>query len=77
LLLFIIQILHSVEEYIGRLYELFPPAQLVSGLISQSLERGFVIFNVALVSFGFWRFLVANAAPMVGGCPLCVDLGMA
>jgi hypothetical protein len=54
--LLIVQILHSIEEYIGRLYEVFPPARLVSGLISQRLERGFVIFNVALVSFGLWCF---------------------
>jgi hypothetical protein len=56
LLLVITQILHSIEEYIGRLYEVFPPARLVSSLISQSLEGGFVIFNVALVSFGLWCF---------------------
>jgi hypothetical protein len=56
LLLVIVQSLHSLEEYAGRLYEVFPPARLVSGLISQNLERGFVIFNVALVSFGLWCF---------------------
>jgi hypothetical protein len=48
---------HSVEEYIGRLYEVFPPARFVSGLISQNLERGFVIFNAALVTFGAWCFV--------------------
>ena len=49
--------LHSVEEYTGRLYEVFPPARFVSGLISDDLERGFVIANVVLLSFGFWCFL--------------------
>lgn len=51
------QAAHSVEEYVGRLYDVFPPARIVSGLISQDLERGFVIFNVALVTFGIWCFL--------------------
>ena len=51
------QAAHSVEEYVGRLYEVFPPARFVSGLISQDLERGFLIFNVALVAFGVWCFV--------------------
>ncbi len=50
------QAAHSVEEYVGRLYDLFPPARFVSGLISPNLERGFVIFNLALVAFGLWCF---------------------
>jgi hypothetical protein len=57
LLLVIVQSLHSLEEYAGRLYEVFPPARLVSGLISRNVERGFVIFNIALVAFGLWCFL--------------------
>ncbi|MGO9605704.1 MAG: HXXEE domain-containing protein [Candidatus Binataceae bacterium] len=52
-----VQALHSIEEYIGRLYDVFPPARFVSGLISENLRHGFVIFNVALVGFGFWGFL--------------------
>ena len=51
------QAAHSVEEYIGRLYDVFAPARFVSGLISANLERGFVIFNVGLVAFGIWCFL--------------------
>ena len=51
------QAAHSIEEYVGRLYEVFPPARFVSGLVSQDLQRGFLIFNVALVAFGFWCFL--------------------
>ena len=51
------QAAHSVEECIGRLYDVFPPARFVSGLISENLERGFVIFNVGLVAFGIWCFL--------------------
>jgi hypothetical protein len=56
LLLVIVQSLHSVEEYVRRMDEEFPPARLVSGLISQNLERGLVIFNVAFIFFGLWCF---------------------
>ncbi len=48
------QAAHSVEEYVGRLWETFPPARFVAGLVSQDLERGFLLFNVALVAFGLW-----------------------
>lgn len=52
-----VQAVHSVEEYLGRMYELFPPARFVSGLVSQDLQRGFIIANVALVTFGLWCFI--------------------
>jgi hypothetical protein len=48
---------HSAEEYIGRLWESFPPARAVSGLVSSDLERGFVILNIALILFGLWCWL--------------------
>lgn len=48
------QAAHSVEEYVGRLYDVFPPARYVSGLVSPNREVGFLIVNVALVSFGLW-----------------------
>jgi uncharacterized protein with HXXEE motif len=50
------QALHSVEEYCFRLYDVFPPARVVSGLISDDRERGFLIFNVGLVAFGVWCY---------------------
>jgi hypothetical protein len=52
-----VQTAHSIEEYLDRLYEVFAPARLVSGLISRDLERGFVIFNVSLVLFGLWCYI--------------------
>lgn len=55
--LVLVQAAHSVEECLGRLYESFPPARFISSLISQDLQRGFVIGNVALVSFGLWCFI--------------------
>jgi hypothetical protein len=65
------QAAHSVEEYVGRLYDVFPPARVVSSLFSQDRERGFVIFNVALITFGFCCFIWpvrrrwASAIPLV------------
>jgi hypothetical protein len=57
LALIAVQAVHSVEEYLGRLYEVFPPARFVSGLVSQDPRRGFIILNVMLVLFGVWCFL--------------------
>ena len=48
------QAAHSVEEYAGRLYEVFAPARFLSGLISDDPQRGFVIVNAALLAFGTW-----------------------
>ena len=50
------QTLHSVEEYLFRLWEVFPPARFLSGLVSQYLERGFVLINISIVLFGWWCF---------------------
>jgi uncharacterized membrane protein HdeD (DUF308 family) len=52
-----IQAVHSVEECLGGLYEVFPPARFVSELLSQDPQRGFIIGNVALVTFGLWCFV--------------------
>jgi Protein of unknown function with HXXEE motif len=64
------QAVHSVEEYVGHLYEVFPPARAVSGLISEDLERGFIIFNVALITFGLWCFIW----PVRGNWPSAIPL---
>ena len=56
LALICVQALHSLEEYFFRLYDVFPPARLVSGLVSDDREQGFVIANVLLVGFGFWCY---------------------
>ena len=55
--LVLMQAAHSLEEYAGRLWESFRPARFVSGLISADLERGFIIANGLLVSFGLWCWL--------------------
>jgi hypothetical protein len=48
------QTAHSIEEYAGRLWESFPPAALLTGLISADREFGFVVINSGLVAFGWW-----------------------
>ncbi|MGH9383730.1 MAG: HXXEE domain-containing protein [Vicinamibacterales bacterium] len=56
LALIITQAAHSIEEYRGRLYDVFLPARLLSEAISQDRERGFVTVNLTLVAFGLWCF---------------------
>lgn len=51
------QLAHSIEEYLGRLWESFPPATVLTGLISADRELGFLVINGALVAFGFWCLL--------------------
>jgi hypothetical protein len=52
------QIAHSIEEYVGRLWESFPPARFLTGLISSDRELGFVVINGVLVAFGLWCLLL-------------------
>ena len=44
----IVQGLHSIEEYLGKLWDVYPPAAFVCSLVSSDLEKGFVIINVSL-----------------------------
>src|SRR5688572_17045559 len=67
--LIIAQALHSVEEYVGRLWAVFPPAAFISGLISEDHRLGFIIFNIVLLAFGVWCFFwpVWRRWPNMGG----------
>ena len=56
LALILTQAAHSVEEYVFRLYDVFAPARFISGLVSDNLAVGFVVFNAALVLFGLWCY---------------------
>ncbi|MEX2180340.1 MAG: HXXEE domain-containing protein [Gemmatimonadaceae bacterium] len=51
------QTAHSAEEYVGRLWETFPPARQLTSLVSSNGETGFLVINVALVAFGWWCLL--------------------
>ena len=53
-----VQALHSIEEYVGRLWESFPPARFLAGLVSPDREIGFLVINIGLVAFGVWCWLV-------------------
>ena len=51
LVLILVQGLHSIEEYIGKLWNVFPPATLLTSLISENLETGFLIANIGIFVF--------------------------
>jgi hypothetical protein len=59
LFLVLAQGLHSLEEYRGRLWENFPPARFLCGLVSDNPEQGFIILNLLLFLFGMicWLFV--------------------
>ena len=50
--LVITQIAHSIEEYMGHLWEVLPPARFISGLFSSDLSRGFLFVNLAVIVVG-------------------------
>ena len=79
LALILAQAAHSTEEYLGRLWESFPPVRLVSGLISPDLERNFLILNLLLVGFGLWCVFWPvrrgwPSAPLLGWIWVTVEL---
>ena len=51
------QAAHSVEEYVGRLWESFPPARFLTGLFPFDRGLTFLILNGAIVGFGIWCLL--------------------
>ena len=57
--LVLVQGLHTIEEYAGRLWEVLPPARFIVGLISDNHEKGFLVFNTSLFLFGIlcWTIL--------------------
>ncbi len=57
LVLVLIQALHSIEEYYGKLWEVFPPATYVCSLVSDDLVFGFLVINVGLFAFGILGYI--------------------
>lgn len=47
-LIALVQGLHSIEETIGKLWDVFPPATFLSGLVSTDLKTGLIIINITL-----------------------------
>jgi Protein of unknown function with HXXEE motif len=56
--LVVAQAAHSVEEYVGRLWESFPPAAFLTALVASDRELGFLVINAALVLFGVWCYVI-------------------
>ena len=57
MILVLVQAMHSVEEYVFKLYEVFGPARFVSGLVSDDLPTGFAVVNIGFVALGTWCYL--------------------
>lgn len=64
----ILQGFHSIEEYVGQLWESFPPATFLCSLISDDLETGFLVINIGLFVVGMlvWGFVVRPNQPAAG-----------
>jgi hypothetical protein len=58
LLLILAQGVHSIEEYFTRLWEVFYPARVISNLVSNETEIGFIIINVSLFVFGIFSWFI-------------------
>ena len=41
----------------GHLWESFPPARFLTGLVSSNAEHGFMMLNVLLLALGAWCFV--------------------
>lgn len=57
LILILLQALHSIEEYIGRLWANFPPATFLCSLISDDLHFGFLVINIGIFAIGFFFWI--------------------
>ena len=57
LILVFVQGLHSIEEYMGKLWQSFPPAKIICSLVSDDLVTGFLVINIGLFVFGIWSWI--------------------
>ena len=75
LILVLIQGLHSIEEYFGRLWKVFPPARLLCNLVSENPESGFLIINILIFIFGLlcWLITVHKNYLFCPGAGLALD----
>ena len=64
-LLIAAQAVHSIEEYLTRLYDVLVPAGLVSDALGIDRPSGFIASNVLLGLFGLWCWL-ARVRPRRG-----------
>ena len=47
-----------MEEYFGKLWEVFPPARILTDMVSTDHREGFIIINTGLFLFGFLSWLI-------------------
>jgi len=61
LILVMLQAAHSVEEYVGRLWEVFAPARYLTRLISNNHDFAFLVINIGFIVFGIfcWLFIIS------------------
>src|SRR6266508_493718 len=64
------QAAHSIEEYVGLLWQAFTPARFLTSLVSSDLERGFGLLIVSRLAVCVWCFLW----PVRRGWPVAVAL---
>ena len=57
LVLVLIQVVHSLEEYAFGFFDVFPPARYLGELLPGWPRIGFIVFNSVGVAFGFWCYL--------------------
>jgi hypothetical protein len=64
LLLVLAHILHAIEEYFGKLWEIYTPAIFICNLISPDPEKGFFIINSVFIflSLGYWGFSIRKGS---------------
>ena len=62
LILVLFQGLHSIEEYMGKLWEVFAPAKYLTGLFSEDHRTGFLIANIGIFVIGVscWLLLYSK-----------------
>ena len=69
------QAAHSVEEYVGRLWETFLLAWILTGLVSQDQERGFLWIRPRVGGIRRLVFCVAHPPRVADGSVACLALG--
>jgi hypothetical protein len=66
LLITIAQAFHSTEEYLGKLWEVYPPATFLCRLVSSDPRTGFIIIDVGLIIFLFLIWLISKNVSVLG-----------
>ncbi len=58
IILILFQGLHSIEEYIGKLWKIFSITELFRNFVFGNIETCFIVINIGLFIFGLWCWLV-------------------